>query len=149
VARDSPRHPLYPAVADRALHRCEYCLAPEEFSGKGFQVEHIIPQPGAAPTRWTTWRWRASGATCKAAAQLVTVQGEEQAVPLFNPRTDEWSACFTFVLVPDREAVLIEGINAIGRATAQRLRMNVPHATRARWKWFLAYALEIEFDSAE
>jgi len=150
AARDSPRHPLYPAVADRALHRCEYCLAPEEFSGKEFQVEHIIPRARGGPD--TLDNLALACIRCnlsKAAAQLVAIHGEEQTVPLFNPRTDDWSACFAFVLVPDREAVLIEGANAIGRATAQRLRMNVPHATRARWKWFLAYALEAEFHSTD
>jgi len=64
---------------------------------------------------------------------------------LFNPRTDDWSGCFEFVLAPNEEVVRIAGKNDIGRITVSRLRMNAPHAVRARWKWFLAYALETEF----
>ena len=145
MARDKPRHPQYPAVAERALHRCEYCLAPEEFSGKEFQVEHIVPRARGGPDTRNNLALACSRCNLsKAAAQRVAVS-QELTVPLFNPRTDDWSACFAFVLVPDRGAVLIEGSTPIGRARAQRLRMNAPHATRARWKWFLAYALEADY----
>ena len=150
MARARPRHPRYPAVAERALHRCEYCLAPEEFSGKEFQVEHIVPRARGGPD--TLDNLALACIRCnlsKAAAQQLRVSGVDQAVPLFNPRTDDCSACFAFVLAPEREAVLIEGTNAIGRATATRLRMNAPHATRARWRWFLAYALEAEYRSTD
>ncbi|MBV9170261.1 MAG: hypothetical protein JOZ81_09290 [Chloroflexi bacterium] len=64
---------------------------------------------------------------------------------LFNPRIDEWNACFDFVLSPTSEAARIVAKNDIGRATVTRLRMNAPHAVRARWLWFLTYALESEF----
>jgi hypothetical protein len=43
------------------------------------------------------------------------------------------------------EAARIVGKNEIARATVTKLKMNVPHAARARWKWFLAYALESEY----
>ena len=37
-------NPLYLATAERARHRCEYCLAPEEVFNFAFQVDHIRPQ---------------------------------------------------------------------------------------------------------
>jgi 5-methylcytosine-specific restriction endonuclease McrA len=36
-------NPLYPLVAQRAGHRCEYCRAPEAIFNLPFEVEHIIP----------------------------------------------------------------------------------------------------------
>jgi hypothetical protein len=81
----------------------------------------------------------------KAAAQAAQVGASGQTVALFNPRLDDWSTCFEFVLEPTAERVLIEGKNATGRATVARLRMNTRQAARARWKWFLAYALEAEY----
>jgi len=146
VPRARPRHPFYAQVAERAGHCCEYCLAPEEFSNKEFQVEHIVPRAsGGADVldnlALACFRCNLS----KATAQTVRVAEEDRAIPLFNPRVDDWNACFDFVLMLGDEVVLIEGKTATGRATAERLNMNAPHATRARWKWFLAYALEAEY----
>jgi hypothetical protein len=146
VAGDRPRHPLYEQVAERARHRCEYCLAPEEFSNKEFQVEHIAPKArGGSETLENLALACIRCNLSKAAAQTTRDRESEQDIPLFNPRTDEWSACFAFVLLPADERVLIEGQGEVGRATVLRLRMNTPQATRARWKWFLAYALEAEY----
>ena len=42
----------------------------------------------------------------------------QQLVPLFNPRTDRWDACF------DLEGPLIVGLTPVGRATVRLLAMN-------------------------
>ena len=34
---------FYHLVADRAIHRCEYCHAPELVFNFPFEVEHIVP----------------------------------------------------------------------------------------------------------
>ncbi len=146
VVRDRPRHRLYTQVAERAKHRCEYCLAPDEFSSKEFHVEHVTPRARGGPDvldnlALACFRCNLS----KATAQVVRIADEELEIALFNPRTNDWNAHFEFVLVPENEVALIEGKNAAGRVTVLRLRMNAPHAARARWKWFLAYALEAEY----
>jgi hypothetical protein len=142
----SPQHRLYLQVAARANHRCEYCLAPEELSGKEFHVEHIIPLALAGTDELNNlalacFRCNLS----KGTAQSVQVHPGNQPVRLFNPRTDDWNECFDFVLAPHKEAVRIVAKNDTGRATVSRLRMNAPHAIHARWMWFLTYALESEF----
>ena len=81
----------------------------------------------------------------KGTARSVQLHPGDEPVRLFNPRADEWNECFDFVLAPAHEAVRIVAKNDIGRATVTRLRMNAPHAVRARWMWFLTYALESEF----
>ena len=141
-----PQHPLYPRVAERARNRCEYCLAPEEFSNKEFHVEHVVPRARSGPDTLDNlalacFRCNLS----KAAAQTVRLRRTGEIVPLFNPRTDDWNVWFDFVISANHESARIVGKNENARATAKRLKMNVPHATRARWKWFLAYALESEY----
>lgn len=54
-----------------------------------------------------------------------------QVVPLFNPRKDAWDEHFQISL----ETFEMEGLTAIGRATARRLGMNRPLAVRARRLW--------------
>jgi hypothetical protein len=146
VPANRPRHPLYPQVAERAQYRCEYCLAPEEFSNKEFHVEHVVPRSSRGPDTLDNlalacFRCNLS----KATAQSVRIGRTGATVPLFNPRTDDWSAWFDFVISANDESARIAGKSKIARATATRLKMNVPHAARARWKWFLAYALESEY----
>jgi hypothetical protein len=36
-------NPSYHEIARRALHRCEYCHAPELVFNLPFEVEHIVP----------------------------------------------------------------------------------------------------------
>jgi 5-methylcytosine-specific restriction endonuclease McrA len=114
-----PRHRLYSQVATRANHRCEYCLAPEELSGKEFQVEHIVPLASGGTDELNNlalacFRCNLS----KGTAQAVQLRQGDQPVRLFNPRTDDWNECFDFVLAPDNEAVRIVAKNDTSRATA-------------------------------
>ncbi len=54
---------LYPLVAQRAGHRCEYCRAPEEIFSFPFEVEHINPKSRKGPDDGPTRRWHADPAT--------------------------------------------------------------------------------------
>ena len=48
-------NPHYRLVAERAAHRCEYCLAPERAFSFLFEVEHIVPRSrggGDVPDNW-------------------------------------------------------------------------------------------------
>lgn len=54
-----------------------------------------------------------------------------EAVLLFNPRTQKWSEHFTWSL----DAIKVEGMTAIGRATVIALRMNNPVVVAARYRW--------------
>jgi hypothetical protein len=115
-------------------------------SNKEFHVEHVVPRVRSGPDALDNlalacFRCNLS----KASAQTASLRRTGEAVPLFNPRRDDWNAWFDFVISANDEAARIAGKSKIARATATRLKMNVPHAARARWKWFLAYALESEY----
>jgi hypothetical protein len=47
---------LYPLVAARAEHRCEFCRAPEIIFNFRFEVEHIVPQASSGTGRATVER---------------------------------------------------------------------------------------------
>ncbi|MBI4491614.1 MAG: HNH endonuclease [Chloroflexi bacterium] len=129
-------------MADRAEHTCEYCLAPEELSGKEFEVEHIIPRADGGSDDLDNLALacrRCNGAKLQARVGTDPDTGEE--VSIFNPRTDDWDAYFEFVDLGAGRRIEIRGRNTIRRATAERLNMNAPHAARARWHWFTYYRL--------
>jgi hypothetical protein len=121
----------YTAVAARALHRCEYCRAPEVVFNLAFEVEHIVP-PGAGGGE--------DGANLALACRSCNVFKSDSidavdplthtSVRLFSPRLDRWDQHFRSL--PTGE---IEGLTEIGRATAALLRMNTSVQINARLSW--------------
>jgi hypothetical protein len=126
-------NPHYAFVAERSAHRCEYCHAPEVVFNVPFEVDHILP-PGKGgadnPDNWAL--------ACRACnlwkSDVVTAVDSEtgQTVPLFHPRQHLWGDHFQ----PQTEAPFrLVGKSAIGRATIEQLKMNVPLQLMARSQW--------------
>ena len=128
-------HELYPQVAIRARHRCEYCRAPEEFHSTEFEVEHIHPQSlgGANSLENLALACRSCNLRKLQATHAVD-PATGQVAELFNPRNDRWSEHFVFVA----EAREIVGITSTGRATVRRLDLNRSHVLRARQRWVMS-----------
>jgi hypothetical protein len=125
-------NPLYPVVAERARHRCEYCHAPEAIFNFPFEVEHVVPI--ARPDRDVHSNLALACRACnvRKADHLV---GKDEAtgsdVRLFHPRQDEWQNHFQVGI----ESGTIHGKTSIGRATVARLQMNSAVQTEARRQW--------------
>jgi hypothetical protein len=125
-------NPRYPAVAERAAYRCEYCHAPEIVFNFPFEVEHIVPQ-----ARDGSDEPENLALACRSCnlfkSDFETGQDEEgQAeVPLFHPRRDPWEQHFRMSV----ESAEILGITPAGRATVARLQMNRPRQIAARRRW--------------
>jgi hypothetical protein len=125
-------NPFYTAIAARALHRCEYCHAPELVFNFPFEVEHIIPtfldgqdeesNFALACRSCNLYKW-----TYRDGIDPTT----KTTVRLFNPRTDSWNAHFRF----NRNSGLLVGITQIGRATIDRLHINSIAQIAARKQW--------------
>lgn len=125
-------NPRYPVVAGRAEHCCEYCRAPEAVFNLLFEVEHIIPlslegrddDPNLA-------------LACRACNLFKSgyVTGHDEVtqteVRLFHPRLDRWEEHFQI----EPELGVIRGLTDVGRATVQRLRMNLRVSLIARLQW--------------
>jgi hypothetical protein len=124
-------HRHYLAVAGRARHRWEFCVAPERVFNLEFEVEHIVPSAlgGADELDNLALACRACNLRKGVAVQaLDSLSGE--IVPLFHPRRDGWAEHFRLHL-----SGRIEGRTPIGRATVARLAMNRRPAVRARRLW--------------
>jgi len=88
-------NPRYSVVAERAAHRCEYCLAPEAIFNFPFEVEHIVP-PGRGGTDALS-NYALSCRCCNVfKAEYIEASDPEtgQLVPLFNPRQNGWAEHF-------------------------------------------------------
>lgn len=125
-------NPLYPAVARRAGHRCEYCRAPEVLFNIPFEVEHVIPA-----ARHGTDDESNLALACRSCnlhkAHHVSAIDPQSATPvgLFNPRADRWADHFAV----DLESGEVRGLTPVGRATVERLRLNDPVQLTARQFW--------------
>lgn len=95
-------------------------------------VEHIIPSEGNSLTNLAL-----SCASCNLSkAKAITAQDpvSEANVALFNPRVDTWKEHFEWV----EDGALIVGKTPIGRATIERLKMNIERVVTSRKIWIKA-----------
>ena len=122
----------YPAVAERAAYRCEYCHAPENVFNFPFEVEHIFPQVRGGSDALDNLALSCHACNLFKSDSETGLDEENQAeVGLFHPRRDAWELHFTV----DAEGAEILGFTSIGRATIERLRMNRPRQISARRRW--------------
>ena len=83
-------NPNYAQVALRALHRCEYCRAPEAVFNFPFEVEHIIPLSPHGIDDQINWALACRSCNIHKSSRVICRDPEtEISVELFNPRQDE------------------------------------------------------------
>jgi HNH endonuclease len=125
-------NPLYPAVALRASHRCEYCHAPESIFNVAFEVEHITPESldGSDDPSYLALSCRVCNLRKSAHVSAIDPHDGKE-IPLFHPRRDRFEEHFQI----DPDAGTMLGITASGRATIARLDMNSPAQITARLQW--------------
>jgi hypothetical protein len=125
-------NPHYPAVAERAGERCEYCHAPERVFNFAFEVEHIAPRSGGGTDALENLALACESCNLyKSDSSSAWDEAERQNVPLFHPRQHHWDEHFRL----DSETGELRGLTAVGRATVARLKMNSAFQLRARRHW--------------
>ena len=125
-------NPRYAFVALRAMHRCEYCRAPELIFNFSFEVEHIIPTSRDGADHEANWALACRSCNVRKGSHVSGLDPETESVTrLFHPRDDRWDDHFRFV----SEAGQIEGLTPTGRATIIRLSMNDEAQVAARSQW--------------
>src|SRR4051812_24638534 len=110
------------AVRARAGRRCEYCGAPEEVTGSRYLIDHILPRSLGGSDDLKNLALACSTCNLAKSNHLRGVDphtGKEE--PLFHPRNDRWEDHFAFT----RETLTLQGKTPRGRATVERLKMNV------------------------
>ncbi|NET47888.1 MAG: HNH endonuclease [Merismopedia sp. SIO2A8] len=122
---------LYPNVAQRANHRCEYCKAPEVVFNFPFEVEHVVPicLNGSNDVSNLALACR----SCNLRKGMLTRgklrTGKE--VRFFHPRKDQWNAHFQVNV----DLAHVQGITPIGKVTVDALKMNTTAQVKARKLW--------------
>jgi 5-methylcytosine-specific restriction endonuclease McrA len=106
-------------VADRALHRCEYCHIREDDTFLGFQIDHIISLKHGGPTELENLAWACFACNNSKGSNVGTVLlPDKRFTRLFNPREDIWSEHF------ETENAVIYSGSDIGQATIKVLKLN-------------------------
>ena len=114
-------------VRRRAGDRCEYCRLPQHAVDGRFHVEHIVAQQHRQDDRPTNLALACARCNLQKGTNLASVDAVTgAAVPIFNPRTDNWSEHFAF-----RGSEII-GLTPTGRATVRLLEMNARHRVELR-----------------
>jgi hypothetical protein len=116
-------------IHERANFLCEYCQTSQHITGQAMHVDHIDPDGDELLDNLCL-----SCANCnmsKAHATSAVDPETGESVPLFNPRTQDWSEHFEWM--PDR--IVLQGLTPVGRATIRRLRINRDRMLSARANW--------------
>lgn len=111
-------NPKYPAVAQRAGHRCEYCQAPEVLFNFPFEVEHITPSSLEGNDAANNLALSCRACNLFKPDYVTGVDDSNgQEIELFNPRHQTWQDHFRY----DPLTGEIKGCSPSGRATVSRL----------------------------
>jgi hypothetical protein len=112
-------------VQTRAGDRCEYCRMHQSLQGATFHLEHVIPKSKGGGS--DNLAWACPECNLRKSDRLTAADplvGE--AVPLFNPRAQDWNEHFRW------SRYRVEALTAIGRATIAALDLNHPRRLKIR-----------------
>lgn len=114
-------------VAERASHRCEYCLLPEKASLHKHEPDHIVPRQHGGESKDDNLAlscWRCNRYKGPNIGSYDPETGE--LTPFFNPRKQSWLDHFKF------EGAEIQPLTAVARVTLKILCINDESRVRER-----------------
>ena len=116
-------------IRNRAKNCCEYCISQERFSADSFSIEHIVSLSKGGSSNEQNLALSCQGCNNFKYNFIQAIDPATGAiVPLYNPRLDNWNSHFRY----NETFTTIIGISQIGRATAQKLRLNRENLTNLR-----------------
>jgi hypothetical protein len=108
-------------VETRAHGRCEYCRMHQALQGATFHMEHIMPRSRGGSSNLDNLAWCCPSCNLHKSDRMDAFDPETiLKTPLFNPRTDSWSAHFRW------NGYHLVGYTPVGRATVSLLDLNHP-----------------------
>lgn len=114
-------------VRDRARDRCEYCGIPQSGVRLRHVIDHVRARQHGGLSDETNLALCCGRCKLHNGPNLSGVDPTDDAVvPLFHPRTDQWSDHFRY------EGANIVGLPPTGRATVAVLGMQLPVRVAAR-----------------
>lgn len=121
-------------ITELDKRRCAYCLSPEVLSGIPLTFDHIVPVASGGESTADNLCLACRSCNEFKGVQMVGADPEsDEAVPLFNPRTQRWSEHFRW----DESGTRVEGITAVGRTTVSVLKLNHSLIVKARTRWVM------------
>lgn len=106
-------------VAQRGFYTCEYCLAQDESSFIGFEVDHIISRKHRGSNDETNLAYACPDCNRNKGTDIASIDwNNDQIVRFFNPRSDIWSEHFRL------SGGFIEPLTVIGKVTVDIFRFN-------------------------
>ena len=119
-------------IAERARHRCEYCLSLELITGGPMHIEHIMPESQGGLSELYNLAYACARCNLhKATRTHFTDPVSKRRVPLFNPRQQKWTRHFEW----SADGTRVIGRTRSGRATVVALQMNHPTIVMTRSVW--------------
>ena len=106
-------------VASRASFRCEYCGLPQAYALHAHEPDHIVSRQHGGEDDSQNLAWACLRCNRYKGPNVGSFDPETGVlVPFFNPRTQNWTAHFTW------EGASIAPLTAEGRVTVKILRLN-------------------------
>jgi hypothetical protein len=125
-------NPYYPAVAQRANHRCEYCMAPEVVFNFPFEVEHIVPLSRQGSDDDSNLALACRSCNLRKGNRISGLPPRSNIeTRFFHPRKDRWNEHFQINV----EFGKVVGITLIGEVTVEYLGMNSSTQVAVRKLW--------------
>jgi hypothetical protein len=118
-------------VHERADYCCEYCQTSQEIIGQAMHVEHIDPN---GSDHIENLCLACANCNLSKARATTALDPETTYVNLFNPRTQIWIEHFVWI----EGGLRLKGLTPVGRATIERLKMNIDRIVNARVYWIKA-----------
>lgn len=82
-------------VAERAGHRCEYCLIREEDTFFGCEVDHVVSTKHGGATAEDNQAYACTACNRRKGSDLGSIlRRTGELIRFFNPRTEEWGTHF-------------------------------------------------------
>lgn len=114
-------------VAQRAAHRCEYCLIPQAVTLAPHEIDHLISEKHGGSTGEGNLALSCTLCNRFKGSDISSIDPlSGQVVALFHPRRDQWSNHFR-----NREGY-IEPLTTTGRVTVNLLQLNHPDRVAER-----------------
>jgi len=114
-------------VRERARERCEYCKLAEIQAFFPHEPDHIISQKHGGPTVLENLALACFDCNRFKGSDITSVDPVSGTVmPIFNPRSQEWTEHFLF------DEGRIVPLTSIGRVTERLLRFNIAHRIAIR-----------------
>ena len=90
-----PSAELRRQVEERAHQRCKYCLVPQELAASRHQVDHVIAEKHGGQTTLDNLALSCTVCNRRKGSDIGSLDPDSGTlIPLFNPRTQQWSDHF-------------------------------------------------------